>query len=61
VAGGEKNFGNATSAEFEAMAEQVSHQDLDALFDTWLHTSGNPATAPVAGAVAVPASVAHLR
>jgi aminopeptidase N len=57
----EKKFGNATSAEFEAMAERVSGQDLDALFDTWLHTSGKPATAPVMGAAAVPASVAHMR
>lgn len=55
----EKKFGNATSAEFEAMAEQVSGQDLDALFDTWLHTSGKPATAP-AGPSVTPASVAHM-
>ncbi|MBB4911863.1 aminopeptidase N [Actinophytocola algeriensis] len=34
-----KKFGNATAAEFEAMAEQVSHQDLDALFDTCLPQS----------------------
>lgn len=39
----------------------VSGQDLDALFDTSLHTSGKPATAPATGAIAVPASIAHLR
>ena len=60
----EKKFGNATSAEFEAMAEQVSGQDLDALFDTWLHTPGKPATAPAAASSAAlsapPESVARM-
>lgn len=55
----EKKFGNATSAEFEAMAERVSGQDLDALFDTWLHTPGKPGTAPAASS-RKPASVAHM-
>lgn len=58
----EKKFGNATSAEFEA--KRVSGQDLSALFDTWLHTTGKPATGPIGAAVpmstAAPKSVQHL-
>ena len=34
---------NATTADFEAMAEEVSGQELDGLFDTWLRTDGLPA------------------
>ena len=32
-----------TTADFVALAEQVSGQRLDALFDTWLYTPGRPA------------------
>ncbi len=34
--------GNVTTNEFIALAEQISGQDLDALFDAWLFTSGKP-------------------
>jgi aminopeptidase N len=34
--------GNVTTDEFIALAEQISGQDLDALFDAWLFTSGKP-------------------
>jgi hypothetical protein len=34
--------GNGTTAEFVALAEQVSGQQLDGLFDAWLFTSGRP-------------------
>jgi Peptidase family M1 domain/Peptidase M1 N-terminal domain len=34
--------GNVTTDEFIALAEQISHQDLDALFETWLFTPGKP-------------------
>lgn len=34
--------GNARTADFEAMAEEISGQDLDRLFDTWLRTEGLP-------------------
>ncbi len=30
--------GNVTTAEFQALAEQVSGEDLDAFFQTWLFT-----------------------
>jgi aminopeptidase N len=34
--------GNGTTARFETMAENVSGEDLDALFNAWLHSSGRP-------------------
>jgi aminopeptidase N len=34
---------NGTTGRFQAMAENVSGQDLDALFDAWLHNPGRPA------------------
>ncbi|MFC3743688.1 M1 family metallopeptidase [Paractinoplanes deccanensis] len=34
--------GNATSADFETLAERVSGRDLTALFDAWLHQPGRP-------------------
>jgi len=35
-------FGNATTPEFIALAEQVSGVDLGAFFQTWLYTPGKP-------------------
>jgi aminopeptidase N len=37
--------GNGTTAEFIALAERISGQQLDALFDAWLFTAGKPAIA----------------
>ena len=34
--------GNVTTAEFIALAERISGQDLDAFFTTWLFTPGKP-------------------
>ena len=34
--------GNGTTARFEAMAENVSGENLDVLFGDWLHRSGRP-------------------
>jgi aminopeptidase N len=34
--------GNGTTAQFIALSEQISGQQLDALFDTWLFTAGKP-------------------
>jgi aminopeptidase N len=34
--------GNATTQQFIALAEQMSGQDLDAFFQTWLYTAGKP-------------------
>ncbi|GAA1998050.1 M1 family aminopeptidase [Microbacterium pumilum] len=37
--------GNATTAEFVALAEDLSGQDLGAFFETWLYTGERPADA----------------
>jgi len=34
--------GNVTTAEFQALAEQVSGEDLDAFFQTWLFSPSKP-------------------
>jgi aminopeptidase N len=39
----EHRYGNATTAQFIALAEQVSGQDLDSFFDEWLYQPGKPA------------------
>ncbi|WP_033341904.1 M1 family metallopeptidase [Catenuloplanes japonicus] len=36
-------YGNGRTPAFIALAEQLSGQDLDALFQTWLYTPGRPA------------------
>ncbi|MFI9810347.1 M1 family metallopeptidase [Streptomyces sp. NPDC052301] len=36
-------YGNADTADFIRLAERVSGQQLDDLFDTWLFTTGKPA------------------
>ncbi|GAA2402798.1 M1 family metallopeptidase [Actinomadura vinacea] len=35
-------YGNATTEQFTALAEQVSGQDLDAFFQTWIYSPGKP-------------------
>ena len=52
-----KAGGNGTTAQFVALAERISGEQLDALFDAWLFTAGKPALttatmarAPAAGA-----------
>jgi aminopeptidase N len=44
-----KSGGNGTTDEFIALAERVSGQQLDDLFDTWLFTAGKPAFSTPAG------------
>ncbi|WP_413775622.1 M1 family metallopeptidase [Micromonospora sp. RTGN7] len=39
----DKRDGNATTAEFVALAERVSGRQLDALFDAWLYGTERPA------------------
>ena len=41
-----KSGGNGTTPEFIALAEQVSGQQLDDLFNAWLFTPAKPALAP---------------
>ncbi|RKT54813.1 M1 family metallopeptidase [Saccharothrix australiensis] len=38
-----KEHGNAGTAEFVAMAEEITGRDLDDLFRTWVHSPGKPA------------------
>jgi aminopeptidase N len=47
-----KAGGNGTTAQFIALAERISGQQLDALFDTWLFTAGKPALSAAAAATA---------
>jgi aminopeptidase N len=47
-----KAGGNGTTAQFVALAERLSGQQLDELFSTWLFTAGKPALAPAAAAAA---------
>ena len=39
----EHRYGNASTPEFIALAEQVGRQDLGAFFDMWLYQPGKPA------------------
>jgi aminopeptidase N len=39
----EHKYGNATTADFIALAERVSGQELDQFFQIWLYTEGKPA------------------
>jgi aminopeptidase N len=45
-----KRYGGqaVTTDDFVALAERVSHQQLDDLFDEWLYTPGRPASLPAA-------------
>jgi aminopeptidase N len=47
-----KAGGNGTTAQFIALAERISGQQLDELFETWLFTAGKPALSPAAAAAA---------
>jgi aminopeptidase N len=38
----QNRYGNVTTAAFIKMAEQVSHQDLSALFTAWVYTPSKP-------------------
>ena len=35
-------YGNVTTAQFIALAQQESHMDLGGLFQRWLYESGKP-------------------
>jgi aminopeptidase N len=51
-----KSGGNGTTPEFIALAEQISGQDLDDLFNTWLFTAGKPDESAVTPGAAPAAS-----
>ena len=39
----DREGGNGSTEQFEALAEDISGEDLDDFFDAWLHTSEKPA------------------
>jgi aminopeptidase N len=57
----EHKYGNVSTPEFVALAQQVSRQNLGAFFKAWLYTPGKPAflgnddAAPTARVAATPA------
>jgi aminopeptidase N len=40
----DNRYGNVTTADFIALSERVSRQQLDAFFDVWLYQEGKPAS-----------------
>jgi aminopeptidase N len=56
-----KAGGNGSTAQFIALAERISGQQLDALFDAWLFTAGKPALASAAAAMAATAAASAAR
>ena len=38
----QERYGNATTAEFVALAEQLSGRDLDGFFQAWLSSADKP-------------------
>ncbi|MEV4348748.1 M1 family metallopeptidase [Actinoplanes sp. NPDC049596] len=47
-------YGNATTKQFTDLAEKISGQDLDALFQAWLYTPAKPAVAGTLARTAAP-------
>lgn len=45
----ERGGGNGSTADFQALAEEVSGEDLDGFFDAWVHTSAKPANTAANG------------
>jgi aminopeptidase N len=45
----QNRYGNGSTDSFEALAEEVSGQDLTSFFDTWVRQSGKPAETPENG------------
>jgi hypothetical protein len=61
VGAAENRGGNVTTEQFIALAEEVSGQQLDDLFTTWLFTPSRPdltAAASTLGAAAAPDAAA---
>ncbi|WP_343448738.1 M1 family metallopeptidase [Micromonospora oryzae] len=53
--------GNGTIEQFQALAEQLSGKDLDALFTTWLFTKGRPELTQAASAARSAAPTAPVK
>lgn len=54
----EHQYGNGNSAQFIALAEEISGQQLDGLFQSWLFTAGRPALTGAAAALTARAAKA---
>jgi aminopeptidase N len=54
-----KAGGNGTTAQFIALAERISGQQLDELFDAWLFTPGKPALGPASAAASAATGAAR--
>ena len=54
-----RSGGNGTTGQFVALAERISGQQLDALFDAWLFTAGKPTFGAPAATTAATAATAH--
>jgi aminopeptidase N len=48
-----KAGGNGTTGQFIALAERISGEQLDNLFDVWLFTAGKPTSAAATGTTAL--------
>jgi aminopeptidase N len=57
----EHRDGNATTAQFVALAERVANRDLGPLFATWLFSTGKPAVGPNGTAGPVPMAPKSFR
>jgi aminopeptidase N len=55
----QNRYGNVTTPQFVALAEQVSGQDLDDFFDTWLYQPGKPAYLVDDPKATTPLSIPH--
>jgi aminopeptidase N len=55
----EHKYGNVSTPEFVALAQQVSRQNLGPFFKAWLYTPGKPAFLPDDGAAAAARAAAR--
>jgi aminopeptidase N len=55
----QNRYGNVTTAQFVALAEQVSGQDLGDFLDTWLYQPGKPAYLVDNPKATTPLSIPH--
>ncbi|HEU4423390.1 MAG TPA: M1 family aminopeptidase, partial [Pilimelia sp.] len=52
----QRKFGNGTTEQFQALAEEISGRNLSELFTTWLFTPGRPALGTAAATAKAPAA-----
>jgi aminopeptidase N len=52
----QRKYGNGTTEQFQALAEEISGRNLSELFTTWLFTPGRPALGTAATTATAPAA-----